>query len=470
MITPTDPRGAPRATAPLSVLGGAHGFAARYDDMAAAAGLLDDTGYELAVLAAGTHHVLADADVLAAAVVDPVGAMRFSRALLGALDGDRGLLRVAAALSVRAEMLRACVLRYRAADEWNAQLLDARRWGLGFAAGSAAPLVLALSPAGAVLAPAAALVAARAARRGRADAERLVLDHPRLGDEAVGMAPGLLTGLTRGRAGAASVRDGAALLAAVLPSGAASATRVGRTHGPPPRSFADLLAAVADLDRPSGPADDPGLASVQRVETQAPGGTTSVAWIVALPGTRDWDPRPAQEAQSTHDLATNLRGVAGDLTSYEAGVFDALQRSGVAPGEPILLVGHSQGGLVAAGAAGRLAERGYAVTHVVTAGSPAGRVAVPPSVQVLSLENRHDPVPHLDAADNADRAHWTTVVFDGSDADIGSAHGLPTYAVAASAVEGSDDASIIRFRAGLGPYLDGTAARSDEYLLTRAPS
>ena len=458
------------ATAPpLSVVGGAGGFAARYDDMAATAGLLDDTAMELALLAARTHELLADVDVLAAAVVDPAGAVRFTRALLDALDGPGGLVQIAAALGMRAAMLRACVMRYRTADEASAQLLDGRRWAAGFAAGSAAPLVVALSPVGAVTAAAAAVGTARAGGLSRADLERSVLEHPALVDEAVGMAPGALTALTGGRAGAVSVRRGAALLAALLPSGAALATPVASSSSPPPRSFADLLGSVAELDPPRGPSENPGLAAVRRVETSDPGGASSVAWIVSLPGTRDWDPRPVQDPGAVHDLATNLRGVAGDMTSYEAGVVDALRDSGVRPGEPILLVGHSQGGLVAAGAAGRLVERGYAVTHVVTAGSPIGRVEVPSTVDVLSLENRYDPVPHLDAAENPDRSHRTTVVFSGSDADIGAAHGLTTsYAAGATALDGSEHPSISRFRAGLAPFLGGTTARSDVYVLTRA--
>lgn len=54
---------------------------------------------------------------------------------------------------------------------------------------------------------------------------------------------------------------------------------------------------------------------------------------------------------------------------------------------------------------GRFTSGGQAfnITHVVTAGSPIGRTDIPADVQVLSLENQRDIVPHLDAAPNPDR-------------------------------------------------------------------
>jgi hypothetical protein len=67
-----------------------------------------------------------------------------------------------------------------------------------------------------------------------------------------------------------------------------------------------------------------------------------------------------------------------------------------------------QGGIVAAQMAGDLAGGEYNVTHVVTTGSPVGRIDVPDSVQVLSLENEHDIVAHLDAAGNPDRSNRVT--------------------------------------------------------------
>ena len=99
--------------------------------------------------------------------------------------------------------------------------------------------------------------------------------------------------------------------------------------------------------------------------------------------------------------------MGGRPNAYEQGVLAAVQASGVQPGTPLMLVGHSQGGLVAARAASGLSAAGYRVTDVLTAGAPIGGVAVPAAVQVLAVENTGDLVPEVDGLDNPARANVT---------------------------------------------------------------
>ncbi len=157
---------------------------------------------------------------------------------------------------------------------------------------------------------------------------------------------------------------------------------------------------------------------VRVVELAAPGGGS--AWVVAVPGTQEWSPRAGA---NPFDLTTDVRAVTGDVTLAAAGVAAALAAAQVsaqpttgmttqatAREEPVLLVGHSQGGILAAALAADARFRAaHRVTHVVTTGAPVGVFAVPRSVRVLSVEHADDPVPTLDLTPNPARLSWLTV-------------------------------------------------------------
>lgn len=135
-------------------------------------------------------------------------------------------------------------------------------------------------------------------------------------------------------------------------------------------------------------------------------------------------------------LATNLTTLAGDHTARLDGLTSALLATGVGRGEPVMLAGHSQGGLLAARAAQEYARPGsrFTVTQLVTAGAPIDRIGLPPTVQVLSLINRRDVVPRLDGQPDPDTSRRTTVTFAAERGSLGANHGLPTYVAAAGAL------------------------------------
>lgn len=145
-------------------------------------------------------------------------------------------------------------------------------------------------------------------------------------------------------------------------------------------------------------------------------------YVVQLPGTESWALTPGPTAR---DLGTDLHTMAGGTTVYLRGVEQAMAQAGIAPDAPVILVGHSQGGMTAAALAADPSFRsGYHHLAVVTAGAPIARFDIPQSVQVLALENRHDLVPHLDGLDNPDRPNVTTLTFDASKGSIGANHDL----------------------------------------------
>jgi hypothetical protein len=193
-----------------------------------------------------------------------------------------------------------------------------------------------------------------------------------------------------------------------------------------------------------------------------------VAYIVDIPGTKVWN-LPGGDGGSANDFGTNIDALAGNETVLQKGVEDAMRRAGIGPNDPVMLVGHSQGGMVAARAANDFVVHGeFNVTHVVTAGSPVGRMPVPDGVQMLSLENNGDIVPHLDAAENPASDNRTTVKFDNQSGTVGGNHAIThNYADAAHQLDTSTDPSVTRFRDSAGVFTGGTSVETHQYKVTR---
>jgi pimeloyl-ACP methyl ester carboxylesterase len=192
--------------------------------------------------------------------------------------------------------------------------------------------------------------------------------------------------------------------------------------------------------------------------------------IVDVPGTKDWS--LAAHNGNVTSLATNLRAIAGETTTYERGIVQALHQAGVRADDDVLLVGHSEGGMVAVDAAGHLAASGeFHVSHVVTAGAPIGLIAgrIPASVDVLALENEGDIVPHLDGAVNPDRVNVTTVTTRRDHGDISANHDLDaSYLPGSADVDASDDPSVRAYLAGLGGFLSAESVQTHTYVITRS--
>jgi hypothetical protein len=456
----TNPQPAPA----LHVSGGVGGTEARLEDIGQLARYSEQTGTELAAIVAECHAVLVHPDVLASGVLNPAGVAAFEGKLLAALDGRGGLGTLALRIEARAAVLRTVAAAYQATDEAQAAMIDSIRWVSGAAAGVALanPLfTVTMATVGAGIYEAGDLAGV--------DWQRWLTDHPGVVDNAVGMGPGLIFGLTR--LTAADVPAAARLLAMLYPDGTAEVKDLGIDTSDPrtrhaPGGFGDL---IDELGYRNGQANGANQGQIDvRIVTQPDG---SRAYIVDIPGTHDWHPMPLEKYDKLNDLGTNLHGMAGEDTAYEQGVVRALHLAGASATDPVMLVGHSQGGIVAAQTAADLSGSGqFNVTHVLTAGSPIGHVAVPDNVQVLSLENQHDIVPHLDAASNADQPNHTTVTFDLQNGSIGENHGIErAYLPAASALDASTDPSVSAYRDSASAFLarDGSQLTTHTYQVTR---
>ncbi|KWW98546.1 hypothetical protein LI90_169 [Carbonactinospora thermoautotrophica] len=122
-------------------------------------------------------------------------------------------------------------------------------------------------------------------------------------------------------------------------------------------------------------------------------------YIVELPGVQAWSlvdhPQDVGGAVSSEQLQSS---------AYTRAIRKAMEQAGIPEGADVMLVGHSLGGIAAMDLAGDPSFNGgkYNVTHVMTAGSPISTKEVAPGAQtrVLSVENTHDIVTHVDGQDS----------------------------------------------------------------------
>lgn len=191
---------------------------------------------------------------------------------------------------------------------------------------------------------------------------------------------------------------------------ASGPARVPRPPNEPPRDVAGLLDRMTDVAAPAATRDGTRVRA-QRIQ----GADGRFRWVVTIPGTQNWSPR---DGANPADLFANLTLVSGGrpkmLDAYGDAIEQAMRKEGVSPGaEPVMLTGHSQGGLVAARiAADPRMRRRLGVTTVVTAGAPTSRITPGRRVSTLSLEHRHDPVPRLDGRDAAREPNRVRVLMD----------------------------------------------------------
>ena len=429
-------------TTPLTVQGGRDGVEAHYDDMVAAARLFGQAAGDTTGTALRLHRYLLDPDVVASAVFDPAGAALFEARLITALDGPAGVSWIAARCATLDLGLRAAAAAYLGADR-----LDERF----------APEVGALTHG-----PRALIRGVSTLAPGDVSGalEEIISADPELADLGIGFGADLL--------GAGSVTAGTRLLGGLFDDGAPRVAALGTDHvadrAGPPRCLTDLLAGLCW--RASGRSGEIDVRLLTGVDAS---GLPIRKVIVDIPGTRTWS--PALHNADVTSLATNLRAIGGGVTSYEQGIVEAMRRAGVRRDDDVLLVGHSEGGMVALNAARHLAQTGeFSVGHVITAGAPIGLTAgaVPSRVDVLALENSGDVVPHLDDAANPDRVNITTVTVHHDHADLGANHDLRrSYLPGAADIDASDDPSVRGYLAGLGGFLTASLIETRSYVITR---
>ncbi|MDT4902175.1 MAG: hypothetical protein QOH52_191 [Pseudonocardiales bacterium] len=426
------PAAPPVPPKPISVRGGVSGITAQCDELVAMARRFGGAATDTLHAAWTLHGYLVHPGLAESALLDPVGYAAFEVDLLDALDGLHGLTWVGAQSGLIDGELRVAAAGYEAADQLYT---DAHDVVLGLAR-----LPAALIAAADVLVSTGDPITA---------AEAGIARDPELADvvvDALGI-PGLLTAGAR-----------------LLPDGRGVVHRLGRdaggVAGQAPRQLTDVL---RDLDRRN---DDTHHGAVDVRILTLPDGSRRA--IVDITGTKSWSITATEDITS---LTTNGRALVGDRTAYEQGVLAAMHDAGVRASDHVMLVGHSEGGLVAVNTARAAARSGaFNVTHVVTAGAPVGLTVgqLPRKVNVLALENSKDVVPHLDGVANPDRPNITTASSAHGNGRVGDDHSLKdAYVPLAADVQASNNTSTRDFLSSASGYFEATQVSTHTYQVTR---
>lgn len=198
------------------------------------------------------------------------------------------------------------------------------------------------------------------------------------------------------------------------PGGQVSDVTVSSDPSPSPQTLQDLILDNTALRIGHGDTSQQGQIGIQEVRS-ADGSEPS--YIVQVPPTEgDIGAFPdAYGGQAnSRDWASNLRLVAGQDTAATQDVRAALEAAGVPAGANVMLVGHSQGGIVANNLAADPAFNNadgspgsYNVTHTFSVGSPV-QTTIPAQGSTESVNVSHegglhpgpsvsgDPIPGLD--------------------------------------------------------------------------
>jgi len=221
-------------------------------------------------------------------------------------------------------------------------------------------------------------------------------------------------------------------------------------------------AAVLSTSRPGGDVGAVALDGWLRRVEELPAGAVAVTdlgnghWVVQLPGIHSLLPGPDPQ-----DLTGAVVAMGRGHSAYSRSVVLALQLAGVPPGARLMLVGHSQGGIVAADLArDRSVTARWRVTHVVTAGSPVSRIPVPAGTRELEVDNAHDLVPELDGvrSHDGDGGDRTVLRFRAEHGSVGPDHSVTTAYQPALSAGAVTDPRVREWAAGAGPFLQGGPA------------
>ena len=186
-------------------------------------------------------------------------------------------------------------------------------------------------------------------------------------------------------------------------------------------------------------------------------------YVVYIPGTQSWAPRAGT---NPFDLTSNLSAISKTgFAGSERAVALAMTQAGISPDSKVLLVGHSQGGMVAANISTR-----FAGSSVLTFGSPLGQLTGKLLAPTLSVEHERDPVPKLDSRPNPLATNWVTVRHALAGADPVAQHEMAGYLGTALSIDDQPaDEGLAKIRKQIACFAGETAGQAYFFEVKREP-
>lgn len=154
----------------------------------------------------------------------------------------------------------------------------------------------------------------------------------------------------------------------------------------------------------SGPSNGLQYGTIAIQQYRLDDGTRS--WLVSIPGTDGQSDSPFGWPQNVELMSSNRdQRIQADSARMVA---QAMRKAGINADEPVALIGHSQGGIVAATIASDM-QNEFNVQHIVTAGSPIANHPIAQQTWVTSIEMDDELVASLDGARNPSHEQWLTI-------------------------------------------------------------
>ena len=234
----------------------------------------------------------------------------------------------------------------------------------------------------------------------------------------------------------------------------------------PPSGVGDLADRV-----PSGGAD----AAQIRIERYDDGADRR--FIVYVGGTVDVG---LVAGEQTHDMTSNVHGIADDSDldvlrlagaasgAGERAVREAMDASGIEAGDPLLVVGYSGGGVIAAKLA---ADPELNTVAAVNLGGPVASAPTREGVGVLSIEHEEDLVPGSGGSGHPsdERVEVSRSVLDDGRryGSLLPAHELARYRETAALIDESAEERLAGFHALAAEFTGGASGTQSDWVARR---
>jgi len=199
-----------------------------------------------------------------------------------------------------------------------------------------------------------------------------------------------------------------------------------------------------------------------RIESWTAGGQRH--FLVYLAGTQDWTPI---SGSNPLNLASDFQAFANSKSDSQTAVLLALKKVGAKPGDDVMFVAHSQGGLVAADFAQN--PSGYRVSSILSFAAPMVAIGAISTTKVLAFEHVNDPMPYLAGQANPLAANWVTVQAKATEGGI-AAHALKSYGAMTSLADKSENVAIVKNRDAILKKLRGRQVKVQLIKVKRKPN